>query len=103
MTGGFARAMVLYPFILLSREEDRYDAALIRHEQIHVYQQLELLLIGFYLWYGIEYLVYRSRGYDHNDAYHRLSMEQEARDLECDLSKRRRWYGWLRFLWSVMV
>jgi len=95
---GFARAMVLYPFILLSKEEDRYDIQLIRHEQIHVYQQLELLVIGFYLWYLIEYLLYRLRGHSHQDAYYRLSMEKEARDLACNLDRKRKLFGFVKYL-----
>lgn len=98
VTRGFARAMVLYPFILLSKEEDRNNEKLIRHEQIHVYQQLELLIIGFYLWYVIEYLIYRLKGYSGDDAYYRLSMEQEARELACNLGKRRKLFGFLKYL-----
>ena len=48
ITNGFAKAIALFPFIILSKSSDKYDAALIRHEQIHIYQQLELLVIGFY-------------------------------------------------------
>ena len=98
ITGGFAKAIVLFPFIILSKVADKYDTALIRHEQIHIYQQLELLVIGFYLWYAIEYVVYRLKGYNHLDAYMRLSHEQEARYYECNLEERRKLFGFLRYL-----
>lgn len=98
ITNGFARAIVLFPFIILSRGSDKENRPLIRHEQIHVYQQLELLIVGFYLWYVIEYLINRLKGYNHHDAYYRLSHEQEARYHECNLGSRRRLFGFFKHL-----
>ncbi len=98
ITRGFAKAIVLFPFIILSKGADKYDTALIRHEQIHIYQQLELLVIGFYLWYVTEYGVYRLQGYNHRDAYMRLSHEQEARYYECSPGEHRKFFGFLRYL-----
>ena len=98
VTRGFARAMVLFPFIIISRKEDKYNKGLIRHEQIHIYQQLELLVVGFYLWYVTEYVVNRIKGYSHQDAYYRLSFEKEARYYECNPHERRRIFGFVMWL-----
>lgn len=97
-TNGFARAMVIFPFIILSNPSDKNNQSLLRHEQIHIYQQLELLVVGFYLWYLIEYTIYRVQGYHHNDAYFRLSHEQEARYYECNLGERRKIFGFRKYL-----
>ena len=50
----------------------------IRHEEIHIRQQKEMIVIFFLLWYGIEWLLriiqYRNR----MTAYKNISFEREA-------------------------
>ncbi len=46
-----ARGMALFRFILIKDARDRQVACLLRHEQIHLRQLLELLFIPFYAWY----------------------------------------------------
>lgn len=78
ITGNFARAIVLFPFVLLRHSEDRHNARLLNHERIHFRQQLELLVIPFYLWYVGEYVRWRWRGKDRQQAYMAISFEREA-------------------------
>ncbi len=78
ITGSFARAITLYPFVLLRYADDRLDPVLLNHERIHLRQQLELLIIPFYVWYLAEYVWHRRRGMSHVDSYLRISFEQEA-------------------------
>ncbi len=78
ITGNFARAIALYPFVLLRYSEDRDDPVLLNHERIHLRQQLELLVIPFYGWYLTEYAWHRMRGMRHVEAYLRISFEREA-------------------------
>ena len=78
ITGNFARAITLYPFVLLRYSGDRNDAVLLNHERIHLRQQLELLVIPFYGWYLAEYAWHRKRGMNHVEAYLRISFEREA-------------------------
>lgn len=70
--------MALFPFILVRDKRFCTDDVLIRHEKIHLRQQLELLIIIFYIWYVLEFFVrwvkYRSRV----KAYRTISFEQEA-------------------------
>jgi hypothetical protein len=71
-------AMALWPFILVNANKE-LTASTLRHEKIHLRQQVELLLVFFYLWYGIEYLIrlvmYRG---DTDKAYRNISFEREA-------------------------
>lgn len=70
---------------------------LVRHERIHTRQMAELLFVGFYLWYAIEWLIRLPlRG----NAYRHLCFEREAYDHEDEPGylKRRRPYAWLRYL-----
>ena len=78
ITGDFARAITLYPFVLLRYPGDRRDAVLMNHERIHLRQQLELLVIPFYVWYLAEYAWQRWRGKSHLEAYLGISFEREA-------------------------
>lgn len=45
---------------------------------------IELLLIFFYLWYGIEYLIIRLFHKKQNDVYHDVSFEEELRGKHFD-------------------
>ena len=90
-------AIALFPVILLRRPEDRYNKTLINHEKIHLRQQLELLIIFFYLWYVIEYYFWYLRLRDSFLAYKYISFEREAFAMEDDpdyLKTRKLWSFW---------
>ena len=90
-------AIALFPVILLRRPEDRYNKTLINHEKIHLRQQLELLIIFFYLWYVIEYYFWYFRLKDSFLAYKYISFEREAFAMEDDpdyLKRRKLWSFW---------
>ncbi|HEX8531826.1 MAG TPA: hypothetical protein VF646_17455 [Cytophagales bacterium] len=95
-----ARGMALFPFILLKDARDRQDACLIRHERIHLRQQLELLIVPFYLWYLLEYGWHRFRGMGHHGAYLRISFEREAyqHDRDPGYLARRKWGSFLKYV-----
>ena len=89
--------ITLFPFIFLRKPEDRTNAVLINHEKIHLRQQLELLVIFFYLWYVIEYYYWYFKLNDHFLAYKYISFEREAFAMEADLQylqKRKLWSFW---------
>lgn len=75
-------AITLYPFILLKNPADRSNAVLINHEKIHIRQQLELLVIFFYIWYLVEYYYWYFKLRDGYAAYRSISFEREAYDME---------------------
>ncbi|WP_245892227.1 hypothetical protein [Flavobacterium pallidum] len=70
--------MAIFPFIIIGRLEDRRNKVLINHESIHIRQQMELLVIGFFIWYGLEYLIRLCQIWDHQKAYRKISFEAEA-------------------------
>ncbi len=67
--------MALFPFILVKRTP---GPVLLNHEKIHLRQQLELGIILFYCWYGVEYLFRLIRSGNHATAYYTISFEKEA-------------------------
>lgn len=90
----FARAITVFPFILLKDKSLKNDRVLLNHEKIHWYQQLETGIFLFYLWYLASYFYSRSKGLSHYESYRHISFEQEAFDNESNLyylKKRRLW------------
>ncbi|HAI75843.1 MAG TPA: hypothetical protein DCM08_06305 [Microscillaceae bacterium] len=90
----FAAGMAIFPFILLADKQYRGDKHLLNHELIHLQQQIELLIIPFYLLYLLHYGINLVRFRDHHRAYLEIFFEREAYQNEHDLSylgKRRFW------------
>lgn len=90
--------MSLFPFILLRKKDAPHGERLINHERIHLRQQLELLILPFYLCYLLDYLIQRLRGRKHEEAYRSIIFEKEAytHENDPDYLQRRRFWGFLR-------
>lgn len=73
----------------------------LNHEKIHFEQGKELLFIGFWLLYGLNYLINLFRfKFDTGKAYRNIVFEKEAYGMQHDLtyiSKRKR-YNWVKWL-----
>ena len=89
-------AITLYPFII-TREEMSED--LLRHESIHIAQQKELLVVFFYLLYGLDYLRGLIKFRDKELAYYRIRFEQEAyaQMLNESYLENRKSYSWRKY------
>jgi len=89
-------AITLWPFIVMSKKY-KGKKILLNHEKIHLKQQVELLIIFFYLWYGIEFTVRFFQYKNWDKAYRNISFEREAYENEKDfeyLKKRKIWGFW---------
>jgi hypothetical protein len=67
------------------------------HEKIHLQQQLELLILPFYVLYIGHYLFNLVKYRNHNTAYRNICFEREAYDNDWDLNylpTRRIWAFW---------
>jgi hypothetical protein len=82
---GNYQAIALWPFIVLKYKERRHDKVLINHERIHLRQQLECLILPFYIIYLTEYGYHRLGGKSHFEAYKAISYEKEAYSNETNL------------------
>ena len=97
------KCMALWPFIFVrSEKKERFLSHDERHERIHGRQQVEMLFLPFYLWYGIEYLVRALLYRNFKDAYYNISFEQEAYLKEYDKKylDTRRHFAWLKYLFK---
>ena len=94
------RGITLFPFIMVSESELKQNQVMINHEKIHIRQQLELLILPFFIWYGIEFLVRWIICKDKNAAYQNISFEREAYTKEKDLNylKQRSFWNFLNYL-----
>jgi hypothetical protein len=96
------KGMALYPFILLREKKFADDPVIMNHELIHHRQEIELLILPFYLFYVINYFVNRFRYSGHREAYLNIIFEREAYANESDLVylKNRKWFSFLKYLRS---
>jgi hypothetical protein len=92
-------AITLYPFIVINKNKTINDCV-INHEKIHLRQQIELLILPFYVWYIIEYLLKLIKYKNSDRAYRVISFEKEAYLYEHDLLylKRRKSFSFLKHL-----
>lgn len=92
--------ITLYPFILIKDISLKQNKVFVNHEKIHLQQQLELFILVFYLWYGIEFMYKWIKFKDKYLAYKAISFEREAYSNENDLSyiKKRPNWAFLKYL-----
>ena len=86
-------------FGILFTKRKNLSKRTINHERIHTKQMKEMLYIFFYLWYGLEYIIIRLFHVKQNDAYHDVSLEEEAHnnDDNQDYIYLREHYAWLKY------
>ncbi len=90
---GYA-AIMLFGVIFV-RHGVKLSERIVRHEEIHKKQMFEMLIIFFYLWYGIEYMIRIFIYRNHNDAYRNISFEREAYGNEHLIPYKRKAFAWL--------
>ncbi len=92
--------VVLWPFIVIKRRELRKNRVFMNHERIHLRQQLELLLVLFFIFYLFEYLVRLICYRDTYKAYSSISFEKEAYVNERNLTylRVRKPWSFIRYL-----
>ena len=91
------RGLTLFPFIFIGDKVDVLDKVLLNHEKIHIRQQLEMLVLPFYIWYFLEFIYRWIKFNDWNKAYRNISFEREAYNNEKNfdyLKTRSYWIFW---------
>lgn len=94
------RGLTIYPFIFLKHQYLKTDQTLINHEKIHLKQQLELLILPFYIIYILNYLynliIYKS----HFSAYYHIVFEREAyaNEMNHNYLQTRPWFAFIKYI-----
>jgi len=92
--------LTIYPFVFLQEKKWTTNKVLINHERIHLKQQLELLIIPFFIIYFLEFLyglfIYKNKYL----AYKNISFEREAYQNESNMQylKERSFWNFLKYL-----
>jgi hypothetical protein len=86
--------ITLFPFIILRDNQLKQDKRIMNHERIHIRQQVELLVLPFYIIYLIEFGIGLFKYKNRQTAYKNISFEREAYKYDSDityLNKRKVW------------
>lgn len=70
--------ITIWPFVFLRTAVLKEHTVLINHEGIHLKQQLELLIVPFFVWYFVEFLFWFYQYKSWQLAYRNSSFEKEA-------------------------
>ncbi|MCL7753785.1 hypothetical protein [Polaribacter sp. Z022] len=92
-------AITLYPFIFLRSKKLKQNKTLLNHENIHLKQQQELLVVFFYIIYGLEW-IYKFFIYKNSYlTYLNLSFEREAYQNEKNSTylKNRKYFSFIKY------
>lgn len=94
------RGLTFYPFVFLVNKNDKLNKVFVNHERIHLRQQLELLILPFYVWYGLEFLLRLIQYKNRRKAYYNICFEREAYGNEKDLNylEKRSFWKFLSFI-----
>ena len=96
---GFS-GITIFPFVFVRDEYWAKKQNFILHEKIHLKQQVELLILLFYIWYSLELLIRIYQFKNVRKAYRNISFEREAYANESNTNylKQRRLFSFLRYL-----
>jgi hypothetical protein len=94
------RGLTIFPFVFLKYTFDSENKVLVNHEKIHIRQQLELLVLPFFLWYLMEYAIRLLQYKNANLAYRNISFEREAyaNEQHFDYLKNRSFLSFLNYI-----
>jgi hypothetical protein len=70
--------IALWPFIIVRYKELKNDMVFLNHERIHLRQQIEMLVVFFYVWYALEFLIRLIQYKNRYKAYRNIGFEREA-------------------------
>ena len=79
-------AVTIWPFIILKDRFLKNNKILLHHEKIHLRQQIEMLVLPFFVWYLLEFLIRLVATRNWMRAYFNISFEREAYQNEKNLT-----------------
>ena len=96
---GFS-GITIFPFVFVRDVFWAEVKSFVNHEKIHLRQQLELLIVLFFIWYGLEFLIRLIQFRNRKKAYRNISFEREAYANEQNINylERRRLFSFLHYL-----
>ena len=89
------KGLTVWPFVFY---RGKLNETFVNHERIHLRQQIELLILPFFVIYILHYLINFIRYVEHDKAYRNIIFEKEAYGNENNLDylKTRKWFQCFR-------
>ncbi len=90
--------IALWPFVLVKTKTP--GKTILNHERIHLRQQIEMLVLPFYVWYLLEWLILLIKHRNIDRAYRNISFEKEAYRNENNFHylKNRPFWSFIKYL-----
>lgn len=94
------KAINLFGIVFARRQYFPLDKRAINHEYIHTRQMFELFIVGFYIWYILEWLYKLIIYKDRLMVYKKISFEKEAyiNDINLDYLRERKLFSFIKYL-----
>ena len=94
------RGLAVFPFVLIKNKLDKENPVFVNHEKIHLRQQLQLLVLPFFIWYVLEYFIRLGQYKNKNLAYRNISFEREAyaNEENLDYLKQKSLWRFLKYI-----
>ena len=94
------QGIAVYPFVFMREEKNKENFVFVNHESIHLRQQLELLILPFFIWYILEFMFRWIQFKDFDLAYRNICFEREAYGNQCNriYLENRKPYQFLKYL-----
>ena len=88
--------ITIFPFVFMKKGKD--TLTVINHESIHIKQQIELLVIPFYILYFLFWLFNVIKNSD--DPYRNIPFEKESYENENDMEylNKRKLFSWIKYI-----
>jgi hypothetical protein len=93
------KGMTIWPFIFVNSQKHKEDIVVMNHEKIHLKQQLELLIIPFYILYFLDYMIGVAKYRNTRLAYKNIIFEKEAymNQNNLDYLKERKFFSFIKY------
>lgn len=94
------RGLTVFPFVFVKCRLDKINDVFINHERIHLRQQLEMLIVPFFIWYFLEFCLKWIQYKNFDLGYRNISFEREAyaNEKQIDYIKNRSFWKFLKYI-----
>ncbi len=94
------RGLTVFPFVFVKCRLDKINDVFINHERIHLRQQLEMLIVPFFIWYFLEFCLKWIQYKNFDLGYRNISFEREAyaNEKQIDYIRNRSFWKFLKYI-----
>lgn len=93
-------AAITLVWLLIVRYGVTITQTIVNHEEIHSEQQKEMLILPFFIWYGLEFLFRLCQYRNWSKAYRNISFEREAYSNQDNIAYlgNRKHFAWFNYI-----